>query len=201
MSATSSPRISMKTVLQALGISVILAVGLVTVLVILMQEQVEPSYGGDFTLSYQDEPWSLSDHSKKLNVLYIGYAKCPDVCPMSLSVAAQAFQKLSDKELKNVQLIFVSVDHENDTDAEVAHYAQQFFPEFVGLSGTEEQLKKTVSQFYSSYLREEDPSSYLGYSIAHTDRLYFLNSKGMVQASIPNPRNVDEIFKMIRTKL
>ncbi|MCO5113389.1 MAG: SCO family protein [Bdellovibrionaceae bacterium] len=201
MNTSSSQKISIKYILQALGVSAFLAAILVFVMMEVMRGQTEPSYGGDFTLSFRDQPWSFSDHTKKLNVLYIGYAKCPDVCPMSLSVAAQAFQKLSEKELQKVQLVFVSVDHENDTDTEVANYAEQFFSEFVGLSGSEEQLKKTVSQFYSSYLLEKDPSSYLGYSISHTDRLYFLNSKGMVVSTIPNPRDADEVFKMIRAKL
>ena len=201
MKTSSSQKISVKYILRALGASVLLAAILVFVMMAVMKGQSEPSYGGDFTLSFRDQVWNFSNHTKKLNVLYIGYAKCPDVCPMSLSVAAQAFQKLSEKELKKVQLIFVSVDHENDTDIEVANYAQQFFAEFVGLSGSEEQIKKTVSQFYSSYLLEKDPNSYLGYSISHTDRLYFLNSKGMVMSTIPNPRDAGEVFKMIRTKL
>lgn len=201
MKTASLQKISVKYVLLALGASVLLAAILVFVMMEVMKGQAEPSYGGDFTLSFRDQSWNFSDHTKKLNVLYIGYAKCPDVCPMSLSVAAQAFQKLSEKELQKVQLIFVSVDHENDTDTEVANYAQQFFSEFVGLSGSEDQIKKTVSQFYSSYLLEKDPNSYLGYSISHTDRLYFLNTKGMVVSTIPNPRDADEVFKMIRKKL
>lgn len=199
MTSENKKVFSIKYVVQALVASMLLSTILVLVLIGFMQK--EPSYGGDFSLSYRDQPWRFSEHSKKLNILYIGYAKCPDVCPMSLSVAGQAFNQLDAKDLNKLQLIFVSVDHENDTDEDVANYAQQFFPDFIGLSGNEEQIKKTVSQFYSSYLVEKDPNSYLGYSIAHTDRFYFLNSKGIVKATIPNPRSVDEVLQVIKENL
>ncbi len=160
-----------------------------------------PKVGGDFTLTYQGANWTFSEHKKPLTVLYIGYAKCPDICPMSLSFSAQAFSKLSEKELAQVQFVFLSVDHENDTPESVAVYASQFFPQFLGMSGSKEQIAKTVDTFKASFFVEKDPKSYLGYSIAHTDRLYFLNSKGIVVDSIPNPRSDQMILEFIRKHL
>lgn len=48
---------------------------------------------------------------------------------------------------------------------------------------------------------EKNPKSYLGYSIAHTDRLFFLNKKGYVIDSISNPRSADEILLKIKEHL
>lgn len=163
--------------------------------------QNQNTVGGDFELTYKDEPWKFSDHSKKLNLFYIGYAKCPDVCPMSLSVASDAFKELNARQKKNIQLIFLSVDHENDNPEEVAKYAQQFNPEFVGLSGSKEQIDQAVSLFHASYLLEKTPDTYLGYSISHTDRFFFLNSKGRVEAMIANPRSKDEVLNVIKETL
>lgn len=161
----------------------------------------EPAVGGDFDLTYRAQEWKFSDHTKDLNLLYIGYAKCPDVCPMALSYAGYAFKNLSPAELEKVQLLFLSVDRDNDLPDDVANYAAQFFPTFLGLSGSRQQVDATVSLFGASYMVEENPKSYLGYSIAHTDKLYFLNKKGIVIHTIQSPRSAESIIEIIKENL
>ncbi|MBX3040954.1 MAG: SCO family protein, partial [Bdellovibrionaceae bacterium] len=89
----------------------------------------------------------------------------------------------------------------NDKPDEVAEYAAQFFPEFLGLSGSREEIDKTVFLFHASYIVEKDPKSYLGYSIAHTDRLFFLDQKGQVVAMLASPKSADDILKLIKENL
>lgn len=161
----------------------------------------EPPMGGDFDLSYRGQAWRFSEQAKGLNILYIGYAKCPDVCPMTLSFTGQAFRSLSEDEKQKVRFLFLSVDYTHDRPDDVADYAAQFFPSFIGLSGFREQIDKTVSLFHASYIVEENPKSYLGYSISHPDRLYFLNKKGVVVATVSSPRSAEVILKTIKEKL
>lgn len=161
----------------------------------------EEPVGGDFTLNHRGEPWSFSEDAKPLNILYIGYAKCPDVCPLTLSVAGRAFRQLTDKEQENVRVLFLSVDYENDVPEDVADYAEQFFPSFLGLSGSKESIKHTVTLFQTNYILEADPNSYLGYSIAHPDRVFFLNKKGYVVDSIVSPRSPEPILEVIRQNI
>lgn len=163
--------------------------------------QQGPRMGGDFELNFKGQAWKLSDHKKKLNILYIGYAKCPDVCPMALSYTSAAFKNLSEKETAKIQMIFVSVDAANDTAENVAVYAAQFNPDFIGLTGTAEQIDAAIKPFGASYMIEKSDKSYLGYSIAHTDRLYFLDSKGYVLDMIPSPRSAEEITQKIKENL
>ncbi|MES2856802.1 MAG: SCO family protein [Bdellovibrionota bacterium] len=180
-----------------------LSVSIVAILVggFVWWSQREPEMGGDFQLTHLDSPWKFSDNVKPLSILYVGYAKCPDVCPLSLSHSGQAFQKLDAKELEQVQLIFLSVDHANDTAENVATYAKQFFPAFIGLTGDKDSIDKTVDLFGASYMVDKDPKSYLGYSIAHTDRLFFLDRDGHVIDSIQNPRSAELILSKIRSHL
>ncbi len=161
----------------------------------------EPQFGGDFTLTYREQPWTLSEKAKRLNLLYVGYVKCPDVCPLSLSHSGQAFKKLNDDEKSKVQLAFISVDSAHDTPSSVADYAENFYSDFIGLSGTEEEIKNAIDLFGASFIVEANPKSYLGYSIAHTDRLFFLDKRGNVIDSIGNPRSADEILTKIRGHL
>jgi len=160
-----------------------------------------PSLGGDFTLNHRGKDWNLAENAKKLNLVYVGYAKCPDVCPMSLSYAAQAFRKLSPDDLEKVQFIFISVDVENDTAASVADYAANFYPLFIGLTGKKEILDQVVSSIGASYMVEKNPNSYLGYSIAHSDRIFLLNKKGFVIDTLPGLRSDQALLDKLKELL
>lgn len=160
-----------------------------------------PTLGGDFTLTHEGRPWNLKENAKDINLLYVGYAKCPDVCPMALSYTSQAFKELSGDDLHHVQMIFISVDATHDTPESVSTYAKQFHPTFVGLTGKSEQIDQAIKLFGASYMIEENKKSYLGYSIAHTDRLYILNKKGIVLDTIPSPRSTEEIVQKIKENL
>lgn len=176
-----------------------LAIGLLAFLV--WREAQPPVLGGDFRLIHRGEPWSFKENSRPLNLVYIGYAKCPDVCPLSLTYSSQAFRGLSAEEKARVQLVFISVDTEHDTPQAVADYAAAFDPDFIGLTGTEPDIRHTVDLFGASYMVELNPKSYLGYSIAHTDKLFFLNPAGRVVDVIPSPRSSPEILKKIKEHL
>ena len=160
-----------------------------------------PERGGDFTLKNQQGDWQFQAHAKKLNLLYVGYAKCPDVCPMTLSFLTDAIKDLTEKERENVQVIFLSVDVDHDTAESVATYATQFNPGFIGLTGTKEQVDQVMRLVGASYIYEKDAKSYLGYSISHTDKVFFLNKKGIVKDEEPMVRSKDIVIEKIRSLL
>ncbi|MBT3092750.1 MAG: SCO family protein [Candidatus Thiodiazotropha endolucinida] len=72
------------------------------------------STGGDFVLHSNQGKFSLKQLRGKVVLLYFGYTKCPDVCPTSLSIIAQALNELSEDELNSVQGVFISVDPKRD---------------------------------------------------------------------------------------
>lgn len=154
--------------------------------------------GGDFSANFNGDSWTYSQNTNKVNLFYIGYVNCPDICPITLSSVNVAYNKLTEEEKKLVNVIFLSVDHQNDTPEEVAEYTAQFSPNFVGLSGTKEEIDKIVELFQASYIVEKDEKSYLGYSILHTDRLWFLDNDGKAKDVILNPRLSDEILLKIK---
>ncbi len=184
-----------KIIVTVLLTAVIVVAGLV------WMKTREPQFGGDFTLTYREQPWTLSERAKQLNLLYVGYVKCPDVCPLSLSHSGQAFKNLNEDEKSKVQLVFISVDATHDTPMAVADYAENFYSDFVGLSGSELEIKNAVELFGASFMIEENPKSYLGYSIAHTDRLFFLDKRGNVIDFIASPRSSIDILTKIRGHL
>jgi protein SCO1/2 len=160
-----------------------------------------PQRGGDFMLKTQQGDWQFVANPKKLNLLYVGYAKCPDVCPMTLSFLADAIKDLNEQERKDVQVLFLSVDVEHDTAESVATYATQFNRDFLGLTGTKEQVDQAMRLVGASYIYEADAKSYLGYSISHTDKVFYLNKKGVVIDEEPMVRSKEVLTEKIRSHL
>ncbi len=192
-------QINSKIIIRSL--SLVFSVGAIAIGLLIWKLKYTPSYGGDFELTYRAEPWKFSAEPKKLNLLYFGYVKCPDVCPLTLSYAGGAFRKLSSEQLEKIRLIFVSVDQENDDPEAVADYATNFFASFIGLSGSLQQIDKTIGLYPASYMVEKNEKSYIGYSIIHTDKIFFLNEKGIVQDFIASPRDSDLVLQKIKELL
>ncbi len=80
-------------------------------------------------------PFSLVDHTgRKVTdkdfrgrymLVYFGFTYCPDVCPSGLQVIAAALQKLGPKA-DRITPIFITVDPERDTPAQLAEYVKSF---------------------------------------------------------------------------
>jgi len=76
----------------------------------------------------------------KLTLLYFGYTHCPDICPVHLAQLADVLDR--DRALaRETVVVFVSVDPMRDTPAVLRDFLDKFDPEFVGLTGTSEELE------------------------------------------------------------
>ncbi|MBI4741688.1 MAG: SCO family protein, partial [Betaproteobacteria bacterium] len=111
----------------------------------------ETPRGGDFTLQGAQGAVALQSYRGKVVLMYFGYTFCPDVCPTSLSLMAQAISGLEAGERERVQGIFISVDPGRDTPARLKEYAPFFHPSIVGISGSAEQLAAVARQYGASY--------------------------------------------------
>src|SRR3984957_21105211 len=77
---------------------------------------------------------SLSRYRGKVVLLGFGYTSCPNVCPATLAVLAQAHRKLGPLA-SQVQVIYLTVDPERDNPERLKQYLAAFDPTFVGGSG------------------------------------------------------------------
>lgn len=76
----------------------------------------------------------------RLTFLYFGYTYCPDICPVHLAQLAEIFDQLPDVR-RNATVVFVTVDPGRDTPDRVRSYLDAFNAEFVGLTGSQEDLE------------------------------------------------------------
>jgi protein SCO1/2 len=77
-----------------------------------------------------------------------------------------------------LQPIFISVDPERDTPSVTAEYASHFGKNFLGLSGSAEQIKHAADSFKVFYSKAEDNGSALGYVMDHSSFIYLMGPDG-----------------------
>lgn len=134
------------------------------------------SVGGPFILIDQTgKARSDKDFRGRYLLVYFGYSFCPDVCPTTLAIVADAFAKLGARKNKIVPL-FITLDPERDAPGVLKSYLGSFGPGFVGLTGTPNSIKQAAQEFRVYYTKHALPNG--GYAIDHTSVLYLMGPDG-----------------------
>ena len=126
-------------------------------------------------------PMRLSDFRGKYLLFYFGYTYCPDVCPLTLASLADMLKQLGPAA-DQVQVIFVSLDPERDTLKQLATYLPHFHPNFLGMTGTSEEILQVVTQFGIFYEKRGETA---GYTIDHTSTVVVVDPEGRPQELFP----------------
>ncbi|MCB5186701.1 SCO family protein [Methylobacillus caricis] len=158
-------------------------------------------YGADVTGADISGAFELTDHTGKVRHLedfrgrlvavFFGYTHCPDVCPTTMLAMADAMKLLGDKA-GQVQVLFVTVDPERDTQHVLAQYVPSFYPSFIGLYGTEAQLKSAASQYRVVYVKQvsEDGGAY---TVDHSAGVYLFDRNGKIRAYLKHDQSPEQL--------
>lgn len=170
-----------------------------------IQQHVQPSFskapaGGDFALRNATGTISLTDYRGKVVLLYFGYTYCPDVCPTSLSLMAQALSLLTPAELARTQGVFISLDPERDTPERLKEYAPFFHPAIVGLSGSSEEIATVARQYGASYMKQKANADGQ-YTVDHSSITHVINPGGELVANLPHGSTAAQIVDAVRQQL
>jgi len=138
----------------------------------------QPSIGGPFALTDQNGKTVTSDSLKgKPTLIYFGYTFCPDVCPTSLLLMETAIEKLGPDTPKKVNLVFITIDPERDTQQLMKGYVENFGPTFTGLTGTPDQIAQ-VARAYRVYYQKVPGKDGGPYLMDHSSIVYLLDRNG-----------------------
>jgi protein SCO1 len=72
-----------------------------------------------------------------VTLLFFGYTHCPDMCPLQMSMIAQAFKKLPPAIVDQFKVVFVTTDPQRDTPEMLRSWLDHFDKRFVGLTGSD----------------------------------------------------------------
>jgi protein SCO1/2 len=156
----------------------------------------EAMVGGPFQLVDQNgKPTDQSVLKGKWSAVFFGYTYCPDICPTTLQALAGAEAKLGNKA-NNLQVVFISVDPQRDTPAQLKTYLSiPAFPKnAIGLTGTEAQVA-AAAKAYRVYYQKEGQGE--GYTVAHSSIIYLMNPAGKFVTALTESQTPSEVATQI----
>jgi protein SCO1/2 len=137
-------------------------------------------YAKDFALTdHTGKPRTLADFKGKVVTIFFGYTQCPDVCPTTLTEMKGVLEKLGP-DAARVQVLFVTIDPERDTQALLAGYVPAFDASFLGLYGSPEATAKIAKDFKVFYQKVpgKTPGSY---TMDHSAGSYAYDPQGRLR--------------------
>ena len=143
--------------------------------------------------------FDLEDLKGNWHLLFFGYTHCPDVCPVTMGVAAQAKKIAESNNHIFPQVVFISVDPERDKVEMLADYVQYFDKDFVGVSGDSQLIKALTLQLSVVYMKMQAEEGNDDYLVDHSSALLLLNPEGKLEAFFNPPHDPKTILKDFQT--
>ncbi len=108
--------------------------------------------GGEFTAVDADGNTIESTNFKgSVIILAFGYTNCADVCPFTLGYLKRLYAGLSSDEQKKTRIVFVTIDPKYDNPDHLKKFIGHYNKDFIGLSGSQEQIDYIVSLYHAEY--------------------------------------------------
>ena len=137
----------------------------------------EPLIGGPFALTdHNGRRVTEKDFLGKYWLVFFGYTYCPDVCPTTLQVMAQALDDMGAAGAA-IQPVFISVDPERDTPEVLKSYVANFSPRLLGLTGSAEDIAAAAKAF-RIYYKKIAKDGTVDYLMDHSSIIYLMGPDG-----------------------
>lgn len=146
----------------------------------------------DGFINHQGSRHASADFQGKLVLVVFGYTQCPDICPTTLATLRDALQQLG-AAAERVQILFVTVDPERDTQAVLADYVPWFDARFIGLRAEPDATRVAAQSFRVFYAKAKSATNSQTYSIDHTAESYAYDAQGRLRLKIPHGATSQQI--------
>ncbi len=133
--------------------------------------------GGPFALiDGAGQRRSDGDFRGRPMLVFFGFTHCPDFCPTALHTMSLALDRLGGAA-GTIAPVFISLDPERDTPAQLKRYAENFDKRIVMLTGSAEEVAQAAKAYRVYYAKKplERPGEY---TIDHSSFLYLMGPDG-----------------------
>lgn len=157
-------------------------------------------YGRDFALTdHTGTARTLADFRGKVVTLFFGFTQCPDICPTNLTTMSEVMRQLGD-DAARVQVLFVTVDPERDTQALLNDYVPMFDRRFLGLYGDADKTAEVAKEFKIFYAKSGDTSG-PNYTVDHSTGTYIIDTQGRLRLYVKHGASASDIAADVKTLL
>ncbi|HTH96780.1 MAG TPA: SCO family protein, partial [Stellaceae bacterium] len=156
-----------------------------------------PGVGGPFILVDGDgHTRTDKDFAGRWMLVYFGYTHCPDACPTTLNTVAEALDRMPANIRAKVVPVFITVDPARDKPDIMKAYAESFGPEFVGLTGSDQQIK-AVEQAYRVYVAKYPAKADGEYEMDHSSIVYVMGPDGRYRSNFADNAQPGDIASQL----
>ncbi|MCV9939708.1 SCO family protein [Boseaceae bacterium BT-24-1] len=163
------------------------------------RDPLAAQFGGPFSLTdHSGKRVSEADFRGRFMLIYFGFTRCADTCPIDLPIIAQALDALGPQAAK-VAPLFISVDPVNDTPTVMATYVANFHPRLIGLSGTEAEIA-AAAKAYKVHRRKltQAHHGHGEYTIDHGSLTYLMGPDGRFLTLLPHNSGAERMAGVLR---
>lgn len=111
----------------------------------------------------------VGDFAGDVTLVFFGYTRCPDVCPLTMARLARAYEDAGAPD--DLRVVMVTVDPGYDTPEVLSAYVRNYHPDFVGLTGTNTQIATAANAFFVGFMGD-------GPAVAHSDFVAVVDREG-----------------------
>ena len=130
-------------------------------------------------------------------LVYFGYTRCPDVCPLGLQTMAEAIDALGPLG-ERITPVFVTVDPERDTPEALKEYVGFFHARLVGLTPGADKLPEIARAWRVKYARVEQGEG-RAYTMDHTASVFLADPGGAIAGRFPHDLGGQGMANKIRS--
>ncbi|KAL6846668.1 hypothetical protein ACP4OV_024116 [Aristida adscensionis] len=133
-----------------------------------------PAIGGPFKL-YDTEGNVVTESKLRGNwtLMYFGYTSCPDVGPAEVQRMADAVKLLESKYGVKITPLFITIDPQRDSPAQLKAYLSEFDPRIVGLTGSLSAVRQIAQEYRVFFKRVDEVGQ--DYLVESSHNLYLLD--------------------------
>ncbi len=156
--------------------------------------------GGPFKLtSHKGGVFDSTSLAGKPYLVFFGFTHCPDICPTTLLEVSKQVQALGD-DAKDLQVLFITVDPERDTQDTLSKYLSSFDERIIGLTGQKSEIKRVADLFFAKYekVASEDSADATDYTMNHTASIFLMNRKGNFAGTLDFQEQPDVRIKKLK---
>ncbi|HSW71326.1 MAG TPA: SCO family protein, partial [Gammaproteobacteria bacterium] len=128
--------------------------------------------------SFGEPLFSEKNFQRHWTFLFFGFSHCATICPTTLRELKEAYKDLHIHH-PELQIVFVTLDPEEDQPKILKHYTASFNPDFIGLRGNAKQVQTLTQQFAVFVGKAADAT------MVHTSSVFLINPEGQWVAMFP----------------
>ena len=152
----------------------------------------------NFELVVGDNNFSNNDLKGAWDVLFLGFASCPDMCPMTMKKMVMANDKLSEEASSKVNFRIISVDPNRDTPEKMQKYAKAFNQSFTGITGDIEVIYKLATDLTLPFVPVVS-SNNSNYDMDHSMNLAVIDPNGNYFGFFKSPHTPEKMAEVLES--